>query len=141
MTDSLSIGWTRSEADKALKTHRRLYGFNLVLQSLIAVVALIWPAALLGLVGLDHPDAVIDWARVWAAMVLMASALQVPGYLDPIHNRIPNVVGVLGRGGMAVLFLSLGGGFLWLAAFDGVFAVALYVTYRRLVIAELQTRP
>ena len=42
---------------------------------------------------------------------------------------------------MAILYLLLGGGLLWLALFDGDFAVALYILFRRLVVAELQTRP
>ena len=141
MTDSLSIGWTRAEAAKALKSHRRLYGINLALQSAVAVIVLIWPSAMLDLVNLPAPDAATDWARVWALMVLLASAFQIPGYLDPIYNRLPNVIGIVGRAVMAILYLLLGGGFLWLALFDGAFAVALYVTYRRTVIAELQTRP
>ena len=141
MTDSLSIGWTRAEADRALKTYRRLYGFNLALQSLGALAVLIWPAALLDLVNLPTPEAATDWARIWAMMVLLASAFQIPGYLDPVFNRLPNVIGIIGRAAMAILYLLLGGGFLWLALFDGVFAVALYILFRRLVIAELQTRP
>ena len=141
MTDSLSIGWTRAEADRALKAYRRLYGFNLALQSLGALFVLIWPAVLLDIVNLPAPEAATDWVRVWAMMVLLASAFQIPGYLDPIFNRLPNVIGITGRAVMAILYLLLGGGFLWLALFDGVFAVALYILFRRLVIAELQTRP
>ena len=141
MTDTLSIGWSQAAAAKALKSFRRLYGFNLALQSLIALVALIWPSLLLAVVGLPDPEIAAQWVRVWAMMVIMASVLQVPGYLDPMFNRIPCVVGIVFRGLITVLYILLGGGFLWLALFDGLFAIALYVTYRRAVIAELQTRP
>jgi hypothetical protein len=140
MTDSLSIGWTRAKADGRRAVYRRLFGFNLILQSLIAVFVLVNPTVPLDFLGLSGGDAE-DWIRVWAGMVLLASALQLPGFLEPIFNRLPNVVGILGRLGMAILFLSLGGGFLWLAAFDAVFAVLLFLTYRRAIIAELQTRP
>ncbi|WP_299441385.1 hypothetical protein [uncultured Rhodospira sp.] len=141
MTDSLSIGWTRAQADNAYKTHRRLLAVNLVLQSVAAVSVLITPAWLLGILGLTVTAEVEAWARVWAMMVLIVSAFQIPGWLNPVYNRLPHVIGVLARAALAILFLILGGGFVWMALFDGGFAVALYVTYRRLVIAELQTRP
>ena len=141
MSDSLSIGWTRAAADGALKAYKRLYGINLALQSVLALVVLVCPGWVLGLLSIAAPEAATDWARVWALMVLLASAFQVPGYIDPVFNRLPNVIGIVGRGLMTGLYVILGGGFYWLALFDGAFAVALYVLYRRLVIAELQSRP
>ena len=78
---------------------------------------------------------------MWAGMVILASVFQVPGFLEPIHNRTPNIIGILGRVGMTVLYIILWGPFLWLAVFDGGFAILLYVTFRRAILAELQTRP
>ena len=51
------------------------------------------------------------------------------------------LLGIVGRNLIAILYILLGGGFLWLALFDGLFGLALYVTYRRVIISELQTRP
>ena len=44
-------------------------------------------------------------------------------------------------GGMVLVYLTLGGGFLWFAAFDLAFAVALSLLYLNLLKAELMSRP
>ena len=141
MTDSLSLGWTQAQADKARSSYRRLLGINLAIQALAALAVLVWASDLLALIHLPASGATADWARAWAVMLLLVSAFQVPGWQQPVFNRLPNIIGILGRAAMAVVFLLLGGGFLWLALFDAVFAVVLYLSYRGLIIAELQTRP
>ncbi len=140
MTDTLSIGWTRATADGRRTVFRRVLAFNLALQSLVAIYVLIDPTTPLALFGISGADAE-KLTRLWVAMVVMASALQLPGLLEPIYNRLPNIIGILGRVGMTILYIVLAGPFLWLAAFDGFFTVALYLLYRRAIIAELQTRP
>ncbi|WP_305985024.1 hypothetical protein [Roseibium sp. MMSF_3544] len=140
MTDTLSLGWSEADARKKRDGYVRLLGINLALQSLIALWVLIYPWFFLSVLGLES-DAAGQWARVWAAMVLMASAFQLPGLIDPLTQRLPCVVGVIGRAFMAVVFLCLGGGFIWLALFDGIFAILLFLAFQRAVISELQTRP
>ena len=138
--ETLSLAWTRTRAAAARAAYRRLLGVNLALQGLIAVAVLAFPETLLDWLGLGGPGAAA-WARAWAGLLLVVSALQLPGFLAPILNRFPNVLAILSRGATAALYLCLGGGFLWLALFDAGFAVALYILYRRAIIAELQTRP
>jgi len=139
MTETLSIGWTRARADRRIAAYRRLLLLVLSVQSLIALIVLVWPGWALGLVDLARLGT--DWPRAWAGMVLMASAFQVAAWSNPVHQRFPSIVAVLGRALMALIFLSLGGGFLWFALFDGVFCVLLAIGFHRLVIAELMTRP
>ena len=140
MTDTLSIGWTRAAADAKIATYRRILGLALILQSLIALVFLFWPDWAAGLVGLD-PLMGTAWPRVWAGMVLMASAFQIPAWRNPVHQRFANLVAVAGRALMVVIYLALGGAFLWFALFDAVFCGLLAWGYHRLVLAELMNRP
>ncbi|TYC55766.1 hypothetical protein FMN50_12110 [Rhodobacterales bacterium] len=140
MSDSLSLGWSQSDARRKRDAYRRLLAVNLALQSLLALIVLIYPSGLLSLLALDGPGA-LPWARVWAAMVLLASAFQVPALLEPVNQRLPSVIGITGRFGMTILYLCLGGGFLWLALFDGIFAVLLFMLFQRAILGELQTRP
>ena len=140
MTDTLSIGWTRAAADAKISTYRRILGIALILQSLIALIFLVCPTWATGVVGFD-PQMGSQWPQVWAGMVLMVSAFQIPAWRDPVHQRFPNVVAVAGRALMAVIYLALGGAFLWFALFDAVVCGLLAWGYHRLVLAELMTRP
>lgn len=145
MTQTLSLGWTQAEARSRRASYRRLLAVNLVLTALVALLAIVSPATLAHLLGLPaaFPSA---WPRAWGGMVLLAVLLYLPGWFEPVRARWANVVGIAGRGGMALLYLlvALCGdvrGFLWLALYDGAFAAALAVSYFRLFRAELMSRP
>lgn len=140
MDQTLSIGWTRAEAAARRTTFRRVLGVNLVLQVVIGVAAVVAPRCVSGFLGLGDPFPV-GWVRAWGWMLLAASALYAPGWRDPVRSRWPNLVGILGRYGIGLLFLTMGGGFLWFAAFDLAFAVALSLLYLNLLKAELMSRP
>ncbi len=140
MTDTLSIGWTRAQADNRIKSHRRLFGFVLALQIVIGGLFLFCPAFSLGVVGLPV-GAENPWPSVWGATLIFVTVMQIPGALDPVRQRYPNVIAVLGRALMVATFVAHGGPFLWFAAFDAVFGVLIFLSFRRLVIAELMTRP
>lgn len=147
MTQTLSLGWTQAEARTRRANYRRLLAINLILQGLIGLFAIFAPAGLAHLLGLP-PTFPSGWTRAWGAMVLVASLLYLPGQIEPVRVRWPNVVGILARGAMALMFLVLGlcggaalRGFLWLALLDGGFALALAVSYFRLFRAEIMSRP
>lgn len=145
MDQTLSLGWTQAEARSRKDTYKHVLLVSLIVQAVIAVLAILFPATLSHLLGL--PSATPSgWLRAWGAMLLLVTLLYVPGYIDPVRVRWPNVIGILGRVGTALLFLllALGAGlrgFLWLALIDGVFAAALALTYFRLFRAELMSRP
>ncbi|WP_439576731.1 hypothetical protein [Elioraea sp.] len=145
MDQTLSLGWTQAEARSRRTAYQRVLASNLVLQAAIALFAILFPATLSHLVGLPaaYPS---SWMRAWGAMLLLATLLYLPGYFDPVRVRWPNVIGIVGRAGMALLFLLIAlcaglRGFLWLALLDGAFAAALVLTYFRLFRAELMSRP
>lgn len=140
MTDTLSVGWTRAQADNRIRIHRRVFGLALALQIVIGALFLFCPAFSLGVVGLPAA-AENPWPSIWGATLIFVTVMQIPGVLDPVRQRYPNVIAVLGRALMVATFVAHGGHFLWFAAFDAVFAIAIFLCFRRLVIAELMSRP
>ena len=140
MTDALRIGWTRGEADSRRRTYRRLLLAVMILQVSAGLLALIWPACVADWLAVPSvpPNAFL---RALGMLMVFAAVFCVPGYLNPAFARFPNVVGIAEHFAFAILYLCLGGSFLFVAAFELVVAVALAVTYQRLIGAELMNRP
>lgn len=142
MTYSLSIGGSRAIADARRKRFRLLYGFNLALQTVIACATIAFPHWMGTWVGMDVPEGIAaNWARVWAATWVVASLFQVPGYLNPIDGRVCVMIGLIGRALMVALYLAIGGAFLWLALFDGAFALLILLSFQSMIKAEIMCRP
>jgi len=137
---SLEIGWTEAQARSALTRFRRLFAFNLILQSLIALACIVMPRFGATLVGLDPADA-LPFLPIWGGMVIVATALQIFAYFDPINQRFQVAIAMFGRFLMVVIYLCLGEAFWRFAAFDALFALILSYLFYRALIAELQTRP
>lgn len=137
MTDFVSLGWTEEDAKAKTRTFKRVFAANLILQSLTALAVILWPSLGSWLTGVPVE---VPFATFWAGMVLFASVIQVPFYLQPIRMRTVLLVALLGRLVMAVLFLSEGLVYWRLAGFDALFAVVLILLLQRAAIAELQSR-
>ena len=137
---SLESGWSEAHARSALTRFRRMFALNLILQSLIALICVVVPRFGATIVGLQPADA-IPILPIWGGMVIVASALQVFPYFDPINQRFQVAIAMIGRLLMIVIFLSLGAAFWRFAAFDAVFTLVLSYLFYRALIAELQTRP
>ena len=140
MTDALTIGWTQAQAATARTTYRRLLGFNLIVQVLVGLIAIVVPMWLARRANLPGPTSV-GWMRLWGAMLLTTASLYLPGCIEPVHVRWPNLVGIVGRFLLALAYIHLGQGFFWFAAYELVFAVALAWSYSRLLRAELMSHP
>ena len=144
MDQTLSRGWTRTEAENRRSAYRRLLGFNMVLQIIIGVSAVLMPRWVTSLLGL-HDPVQPGWVSCWGGMVLLATLLYVPGYLEPVRHRWSNLGGIVGRLGFVMLYIALtlsgSWGFLVPALFDLAFGAGLAIMYYRLAIAELMSRP
>lgn len=140
MTDALRIGWTQAEAASRRRTYRCLLLVVLIIQAVAGLLALIWPGHLSQWLSLPVPSP-DGWLRAVGLMLLVTAVLYVPGYINPVFARFPNVVGIAARFGLAILYLCLDGNFRWLAAYELIVAIALGVTYQRLIGAELMSRP
>jgi hypothetical protein len=140
MTDSLMTGWSQAQADGSRALYRRVLGLNLILHVLIGLACIFLPYWFSHLVSLPEPFPA-GWVRGWGATLILVTALYVPGYLDPTHNRMPNIIGILGRLWMAIIWTFCGGGFLWLALFDFVFFLILGFLYLRFLQNTLMSKP
>lgn len=137
---SLEIGYTEAQARSALTAFRRLFAVNLILQCLVALACIVVPRFGASIVGLDRADAT-PLLPIWGGMIIVASALQILAYLDPINQRFQVAIALLGRFLMVVIYLFLGSAFWRFAVFDAFFALTLSYLFHRALIAELQTRP
>jgi len=140
MTDALSIGWTAGQAATRRTVYRRVLGFALIVQTvlaLIAIVAPIWLARAAELPG--APSA--GWVRLWGLMLLITAALCLPGWIELLYSRVSDVIWILSQFGVAVAYFGLGQGLRWFALYELVIAIALAWSYGRLVCAELMSRP
>lgn len=140
MTDTLTLGWTQAQTIASLTLYRRILGFNLILHLLIGFACIFLPYWISDIVGLPSPIP-SGWVRSWGAMLILVTALYIPGLLDPMHHRAPNVVGVLGRLWMSIIWTFCGGSFLWFALFDFVFFLILGSLYLRFLLKTLMSRP
>ena len=135
MADALTIGWTQAQAATARTTYRRLLGFNLIVQIVVGLIAIVVPMWLARRANLPGPPSP-GWMRLWGALLLITASLYLPGWIEPLHVRWPNIVGIIARVVLAIAYVSLGRGLRWFALYELIFAVALAWSYRRLLRAE-----
>jgi hypothetical protein len=140
MTDALSIGWTRAQAATQHTVYRRLLGFALIVQTLFGLVALVAPVWLTRAADLPGAPSA-GWVRLWGVMLLITAILYLPGWIQPVYSRWPNVVGIVARIVLAVTYFWLGRGLRWFGLYELVIAVLLAWSYAKLVRAELMSRP
>ena len=141
MTDMLAIGGSATAALSRKKRFSRLLGFNLALQSLAALAAIVYPGYMIQLVGLPLPEESFAVVRIWGMMVIFVSLFQIAGVFAPIEARLDVGIGIAGRFMMTALYLCLGGAFIVFAVIDGVFAILLSLGFLSAVKAEIMTRP
>lgn len=139
MTDSLTIGWTGAQAATARTAYHRLLACNLILQTVVGLVAVVVPMGARAHIG--SPGAAVARLRLWGIMLLVTASLYLPGCIEPVHVRWPNLVGIAARFVLVLVYIDLGHGFLWFALYELIFAVVLAWSYRRLLRAELMSRP
>ena len=140
MTDALTIGWNAARVADSHTLYRRVLGFNLILHVLIGLACLFFPSWVADTFRLPGPIPP-GWTQGWGATLILVTALYIPGWLDPLVNRAPNFIGILGRIWMGTVWTICGGGFLWFAAFDYLFALIIGVLYFRYLRTALMSRP
>ncbi|PWG63964.1 hypothetical protein [Sediminicurvatus halobius] len=137
MTDTLSLTATREAATAHVQGFRSLFGLVLALEALAGLAMLAWPQAVVAALGADAGGLV----PLAGGLLLWTVLLQVPGQLDPVHSRLPVVLGIIGRLGVGVVALFLGFGPALAGLCVIVFALALLFVYHRMVAAVIMSRP
>jgi hypothetical protein len=143
MDNALSLGWTQADAQSKRATYQRILRINLVLHIVIAIVAIFAPRIVSRVLGLPAPSPAA-WVQAWGLLLLLVTLLYWPGLLNPMRLRWPNIVGIVGRAGAALIYVLAAFSFpqfLVMALFDGVFAGLLAWSYFGLFRAELMSRP
>ena len=130
LSDATGQGVTRTAQ------FRSLLGYVLLVEAAFGLWLLL--SAIFGF-GMTEVEAAGISPGLTGAFVLWAVLFQVPGYLEPIRNRLPVIIGVIGRYGIGIVCLLLG---LWLTALV-IFglALALHIVFHRTVRAVLMSRP
>lgn len=145
MSDGLSIGWSAEKQRNAQRTYQAVLGFNMFLHIVVGLLCIFAPNFVAQTTGLPGPIPP-GWTRGWGATLMLVTALYVPGLLDPVHKRAPNIIGILGRLWMGTIwvFCALGpaqSGYWQFAIFDYVWALIIAFFYVRLFRATVMTRP
>jgi hypothetical protein len=139
-TDEFRIGWTQAQAATNRRTYRRLLLIILLVQVAAGATALFAPLCVTRFLHL--PDAMPDaYLRIAGLLLLTKVVLSLPGYMEPVFARWPNVSIILSHFAAAILLFWLGGNFRWLAAYALIVALLLFWAYKRLLGAELMSRP
>jgi len=117
----------------ATMQHRaRIYqcvlGFNMTLHLVIGLACMFAYDFVTHMFGLPGPVPP-GWENGWGATLILVTALYVPGLLDPLGTKAPNIIGVGGRVWMATVWFVVGGGFFWFGVFDLTFAIIIGSLY------------
>ena len=136
MDPIISLSRSEARAEERIGGFRQMYGVILAVEALFGLWLL---ATSIGAFGLTEIEVAGISPGLTGVMLLWAVLFQVTGYFDPVRNRLPVVMGVLGRylvGGAALL---LG---LWIVGLVAIaFGLALNFSYHALVRAVVQSRP
>lgn len=135
----MAVIYSLTEAVRAADA--RVSGFTGLYRVVLAVEALFGLALLIVPGWMSEIFALEDGAdtALWGAFLLWTVLFQVPGVMNPVHSRLPVVIGVTGRYLIAVVYLTQA---LWLPAIvTAAFAVGLNVVYYRMVLSVLMSRP
>jgi hypothetical protein len=148
MDQTLSLGWMQGDARTRRAGYQRILCLTLIAEAVVGLAALVAPScfsSLLGLPAMAEMPASTVWARAWGVTVLIVAMFQIPALREPVRHRWGNVIGILGRLLLGLLFLLIGicvsGGVLWLALLEGGLGLALAIRYFGLFRAELMSRP
>ncbi len=140
MTDALSLGWCEARVARSRTLYQRILGFNMLLHLFVGGSCIVAPDWVSSTVGLPAPTP-DGWVRGWGATLLLVTALYVPGLIAPERHRMPNIIGIFGRLWMAFIWVLCGGGFLWFALFDFIWAVIIAAAYMNFFRNVVTSRP
>ena len=140
MADSGSVDWSEGQIRARRRAFQRALAADLMLHLAVGLGCLLAPQWVAALAGTAESSAV-SWVRAWGAAIILICALYFPGLQDPLRSRYPNLVGALGRIGLAVAWFVAGGRLIWFGLVDLSFAIVLGWLYYRYCIAEIMNRP
>ena len=140
MSQVQKLSWTEAQTADRLRVYRVLFLISIVVNVIIGLWCIFNPVGFAQLVlQLDpYPEA---WPRVWGATVLGLQLVYVPGLRNPLFYRWPNWSSISVKLLMTIIFLTAGSSFYLFAVWEFVWFIILFVTYYRLMLADIQSNP
>lgn len=132
---------TAGAARTARDAYRTVLALVLILETAGGLALIVAPVSVSRLLGLGA-EAGTAWARAAGVLVIVAAALFMIGRIEPARAKLTNLVGVVGRLALAIVFVTAGArGLLLVGLFEAAAALALVGFYFRYFTAEIQSRP
>ena len=139
MTDGASIDWNRLRVRARRSTYQRVLGADLLLHLAVGLACLAAPQLVGDLA--DAAPGAAGWIMGWGATIILVAALYAPGLQDPFRSRFPNIIGVIGRYLLSMVWFVAGGRLIWFGVVELALAIVLGWLYFRYCIAEIMSRP
>ena len=137
MNRDQTLSWTIARKERSLRIYRALFLISILANAALGFWCLIDPRGFAQ--SLHLPPEV--WPRFWGAALLALQAVFVPGLINPVFYRWPNLAGIAICFFMTIVFFISGASFLILALWNLICGVVLLVAYYNLLMADLGRHP
>ena len=140
MSETQTLSYAKALIETRLHIYQVLLTISIIIGLLVGLWCIFDPVGFAQLMfQIDpYPEA---WPRIYGAMLLALQFLYIPGVRNPLFYRWPNWSGISVKLLMTIIFLSVGSSFYLLAGWEFVWFVILFVTYYRLMLADIQSNP
>ena len=140
MSETQTLSYAKALIETRLHIYQVLLTISIIIGLLVGLWCIFDPVGFAQLMfQIDpYPEA---WPRIYGAMLLALQFLYIPGVRNPLFYRWPNWSGISVKLLMTIIFLSVGSCFYLLAGWEFVWFVILFVTYYRLMLADIQSNP
>jgi hypothetical protein len=140
MSETQTLSYAKALTATRLHIYQVLFTISIIIGLLVGLWSIFDPVGFAQLIfQIDpHPEA---WPRIYGAMLLALQFLYIPGVRNPVFYRWPNWSGISVKLLMTIIFLSVGSSFYLLAGWEFVWFLILFVTYYRLMLADIQSNP
>ncbi len=137
MSDNLSIAHTQRAAQSSISSFQTLLAIVLAIEAFLALVFLIVPQWILS----DGSADILGGGRVFGLLLAAAIAFQLPGWRNPVHNRLGVMIGMLARAIIGLAMIIISGAFLVPGIVVLGLSLALVNAFHSMISSHLMSRP
>jgi hypothetical protein len=140
MSETQTLSYAKALTATRLHIYQVLLTISIIIGLLVGLWCIFDPVGFAQLLFQTdpHPQA---WPQIYGAMLLALQVLYIPGVRNPVFYRWPNWSSISVKLLMTIIFLSVGSSFYLLAGWEFVWFLILFVTYYRLMLADVQSNP
>jgi len=140
MSETQTFSYAKALTAARLHIYQALFTISIIIALFVGLWCIFDPVGFAQLLFQTDPHPQ-TWPRIWGATVLALQVLYIPGVRNPVFNRWPNWSSIAVKLLMTIIFLTAGSSFYLLAVWEFVWFIILFVTYYRLVLADMQSNP